>query len=439
MNLNAVLIIIVGGLGATAACWGFNARERLYALLAFALHVVASFGQTWLQEVYYLGVSDAIGYQRAGESIARLLDYDFWGFAPELVKLFLHVQTAFSFPLSGEGSGTGTAAAVAGAFAYIAGPTLLDLCLVTTWISWFGLVCWYRVAREELPAREHMAAMLGLMFVPSAVFWGAAFAKEALVIGGFGVLGLSTYRLLRNGRWSYLPGLAIGLLVVAMIKPYTLFPFILGVSTFIYVSRASAEGAPVHFRPLYGALAVAVAIAGVSAMGTAFPEYSAENISGTFRDQQQSWDENNGGSTIARVGADSEGLSQQASLLPLALVNSFFRPAIFEANGGPALGAALETTLLFLAVVALMDGKGGVTRTLTSSPLLAASTVFIFVFAAAVGLTTSNLGSLSRYRVPMVPFCATVLLIIHQRRREMRMALRTAENPFAYHRRKRAT
>ena len=393
-------------------------------MLAFALHVVCSFAQTWLHEVYYGGVSDALGYRRAGASIAQLLDYDFWGFAPEVVKLFLHLETRFAFELFGEGSSTGTAAAVAGAFAYISSPSLIDLCLITSWISWVGQLCWYRVAREELPAREHGAALLGCLFVPSAIFWGAAFAKEALVMGGFGILGLSSYRLLRNRRFLYLPGIAFGVMVVAMLKPYTLVPFVLAVSTFIYVSRARAAHTAFRFRPTYAIVALTVAVAGVAAMGSAFPEYSAENISQTLSTQQQSWDETAGGSTIARVGGDAQGIGQQVAYVPIALVNSFFRPAIFEANGGPALGAALETTLLAIAVIVLLDGKGAVVRTLTSSPLLAANTVFIFVFAIAVGLTTSNLGSLSRYRVPMLPFCATVLLVIHQRRRETIAATR---------------
>ncbi len=417
MDLSSLVIIVLGGVAALIACWGLTARERAYAIVAFVLHILASFGQLWVHRVYYTDGSDATGYLRAGEAIAKLLDYNFWGFAPEVVKLFFHFDTSFAFVLYGEGGSTGTAAAVAGAFAYVSSPSLIDLFLITTWISWFGQLCWYRIAREELPSSEHTLALLGCMYVPSAIFWGAAFAKEALVMGGFGVLGLSTYRLLRHRRLAYLLGIIFGVLVVAMLKAYTLVPFVLAVSTFLFVSRARSSHDAVKLRPAYTMLAVVVAVAGVAAMGSAFPEYSAENISHTLTSQQQSWDESLGGSTIARVGGDADGIGQQLAYIPVALINSFFRPTLFEANGGPAVGAALETTLLAIAVLALLNGKGAVLRTLTSSPFLAASAVFIFVFAVAVGLTTSNLGSLSRYRVPMLPFCTVVLLIIHRRKR----------------------
>jgi hypothetical protein len=44
--------------------------------------------------------------------------------------------------------------------------------------------------------------------------------------------------------------------------------------------------------------------------------------------------------------------------------------------------------------------------------------VFAVVLGLGTGLATANLGSLSRYRAPMVPYLATFLVVV--RRREMR-------------------
>jgi hypothetical protein len=320
-------------------------------------------------------------------------------------------------------------------FVFVAGPSLLALNLITTWISWFGQVCWYRVAREELPATDKTAAIVGMMLVPSVVFWGAAFAKEALVLGAFGVLGLSTYRVLRSRQLHFVAGIAIGGVGVALLKPYTLLPFVLAVGAFIYADRAWRTEGALRIRPAYLLVAAALSVGGVAAFVAAFPEYEPENLAETVSHQQAAWDANNGGSTIERVGGEATTGTQQLPLAPLALANSLFRPFFFEARGAPALGAAAETTLLALLSLWLLANGRAAARALPRAPFLVASVIFVLVFAFAVGLTTSNLGSLSRYRVPMMPFYATVLLVLGGRVRES-LATRKVRAPLLASRRR---
>jgi len=43
--------------------------------------------------------------------------------------------------------------------------------------------------------------------------------------------------------------------------------------------------------------------------------------------------------------------------------------------------------------------------------------VFVMAFGIAVGLASSNLGTLSRYRSPLVPFFVVLLLVLGKPRR----------------------
>ncbi len=61
-------------------------------------------------------------------------------------------------------------------------------------------------------------------------------------------------------------------------------------------------------------------------------------------------------------------------------------------------------------------------ETIKKSPLLLFCIAFVGSFAVCVGLATSNLGSLSRYRVPMMPFYATLLLVLLQKARTQKVA-----------------
>jgi hypothetical protein len=306
--------------------------------------------------------------------------------------------------------------AIAGVFALIVGPSLLSMCLLSTWISWFGQLACYRVAREVTEPDDQKAALVAFFLVPSVIFWGAAFAKEALVFGALGLLILSTHRALRQGRWAYLAGVVIGGGVVLFVKPYTLVPYVVGVAAFTYVDLARRGALSVRLRPLYLALAAGVALGGVVAVGTVFPAYSAEKFTETVANQREAWQDISGGSNM-EDSEEARTLLQQVKVLPLALVTALFRPAVFEAKNALALGAALETTVLSVGVLSLLGARR---RRLAgsgflSSPVLVFCVVFVVIFGAAVGLVTRNFGSLSRYRMPMMPFYVFVVLAARRR------------------------
>src|SRR5208283_5267449 len=123
------------------------------------------------------------------------------------------------------------------------------------------------------------------------------------------------------------------------------------------------------------------------------------------------------GSGEARGGWD------QMKFAPLAVVNAFFRPVVFEARNGPMLGAALENTILTIALLQILFGRtrAVVLKTIGRSPLLFAAIVFCGAFGLGVGLATANLGTLSRYRMPMMPFYVTTLLVLRYEGKKMRV------------------
>jgi hypothetical protein len=159
-------------------------------------------------------------------------------------------------------------------------------------------------------------------------------------------------------------------------------------------------------------------------MGSLFPEYAPETISASFADRQEGWQQVDAGSTVELGSGKARMPIQQLQFVPIALVTSLFRPSIVDVRNPPTFFAAIESTLLALGVLSLFgaDGRATVRRVFLRVPLLVFSGVFVLVFAIAVGLATSNLGSLSRYRMPMMPFYATILLVLRERMRETKAA-----------------
>jgi hypothetical protein len=91
------------------------------------------------------------------------------------------------------------------------------------------------------------------------------------------------------------------------------------------------------------------------------------------------------------------------------------------------LVSALETTALTIlfASILLRRNLGDFRRELANQPFLVFCVVFVVGFGLAVGLGSSNLGTLSRYRSPLLPFFVVLLLVLRKPSRALAPA-RTA-------------
>ena len=90
------------------------------------------------------------------------------------------------------------------------------------------------------------------------------------------------------------------------------------------------------------------------------------------------------------------------------------RPLPFEAHNLTSGLAALEMSAMLLAlIVAVVRARpAGFFRTLRESPVLLFALIFALVSAAPIGLATTNFGTLSRYRAPIIPFYAGFVAIL---------------------------
>ncbi len=111
---------------------------------------------------------------------------------------------------------------------------------------------------------------------------------------------------------------------------------------------------------------------------------------------------------------EDSGVQSQLLLAPIALPTALFRPFIFEVRNPMMLLNALETTaLLFLTIRVLF--RGGLVRVrdaIAGNPTLVFSLLFSLILGTAVGLASTNLGSLSRYRMPFMPFFVGLILVL---------------------------
>jgi hypothetical protein len=203
--------------------------------------------------------------------------------------------------------------------------------------------------------------------------------------------------------------MAAGASPLMLIKPYVLFPVVLAGGAWYYWSR-SLERGRVRIQPARLVVAAALGIGGIVLLGERFPEYSLDN----FAEQSAALQElgRQGGSAFTLTSETPATLAGQFAYAPAALLTSLFRPFLFEVHNLPSLVNALETTVLTLLFLRLLFTRtfSSVWRQIADSPLLVFCVVFVVGFGIAVGLASSNMGTLSRYRVPLLPFFVVLLL-----------------------------
>jgi hypothetical protein len=91
-------------------------------------------------------------------------------------------------------------------------------------------------------------------------------------------------------------------------------------------------------------------------------------------------------------------------LAPQAINVSLFRPYIWEVNNPLMALAALESFALLIITLYVFATARARTFRYFFKPDVIFCLVFALIFAFAVGVSTYNFGTLSRYKIPLVPF-----------------------------------
>ena len=86
--------------------------------------------------------------------------------------------------------------------------------------------------------------------------------------------------------------------------------------------------------------------------------------------------------------------------------------------------------LLFISILFTRNLRS-VRRQIAADPFLVFCLVFVIAFGIAVGLASTNLGTLSRYRSPILPFFVVALIVLRKPLAARPTATRPGEAPEA--------
>ena len=417
--MSVLLAILIGGVALLLAMRGLDRVVRKYVFLLFVGHVLGAVANVWLYDDYY-GYGDIDRYTLYGKLLSQLLSTDFERFFPQVMRVVFHMENTLPFEELANGGATGTLCGITGLCMFVVGQDKLAVCVLFSTFSLVGQLGLYKVVREVTPTSEHMSGLITTLFVPSVVFWSSGIQKEAAAIGFLGILCWGAFSLTQRRLISGALQVTLSVIGLGTIKPYILFPFVISVGAWLFTVRGGKKRWTTR-SIAYSVMAALTGAIGIFLLGKVFPQFSIEGVGETAAHLQGAGEgvRTANDSSFSIGDANETSLSGQAQFIPFGLFNSLFRPLLFEVRGPVILVAALEmtvVTVLCFIIVSRMR-KQSVRDEIRTSPLLVFCLVFVVAFGGGVGLATTNMGTLSRYRMPMMPFYATALLLSYRRSR----------------------
>ena len=399
-----------------------NVYTRPYFIPALTLKFVGAIALGLIYTFYYSG-GDTINYYKHASIVYHAFGDSFgsgWklvttngDYDPSLAK---YTSQMYWY---GRGSNEYFVIRIASVFALLSFNTYSVMALFFAIVSFSGMWALFMTFAKVRPA-IYKELGVAVFFVPSVFFWGSGLMKDSLCLGALGWVFYAFYRGAiekRNLLRCFIIG---GLAAVAIIstKIYIILAFVPPALLWVFNennSRITNTTLRLVARPFFlliGGVISFFAVTRLTAGDKRFDlskigELSKVNTEYLYRVSQA---QNGSGYTLGKL--DGSILSI-VKLSPQAVITTLFRPFLWEAHNPIMLLSALEAAY-FLFFTLRIFYRSGVWRTLrlvATTPVLTLCFVFALVFAIAVGTSTSNFGTLVRYKIPLIPFYLCGLLI----------------------------
>ncbi len=258
---------------------------------------------------------------------------------------------------------------------------------------------------------------LGILFLPSIFFWGSGLLKDTLTLSALGFLFYSLTEIVIWRKRVVLNAVVILIMtwVIYVVKIYIILSFIPAVFVWLYFQFQKSINSTFLRYALAPVLLMILAFSGFLAVQTLSSEsrrYSLDKVLITAEETAK-WNyyvsEQQGGSGYSLGDYDFSPSGLARKFVP-ATLTAIFRPTIIEARNPVMILTALEN--LVISILILLSLTKLKPKLFQSNPILMLAIVFVILFSFSVGVTTYNFGALSRYRIPMLPFLTSVLIII---------------------------
>lgn len=383
--------------------------ERKIILWAAAVKLLASLVYS-LYSFILLPDADTMSYHIIGVSSAQLASSN-WNHYIALYPFFSLLQ----------GEATSRMMGLSGLVHFFAFNSFLASSFIYAAMGLVGQILLYRTFVEEYPdPRLRRWWRWGILFLPSFTFWSSGLIKEPLGVLGLGCAVWGFQSLLTKIRLSGILCLLAGIYVLLLFRPQVVPILLAAALPWILQHRettAAATGKTPLSLPSAGRTILIVStLICLILLWQSQGRYIMEQLPTALMKDRAVYQ------TIEANTTDRGGVVANASwssLLkawPGATFYTLYRPILWEGLRSPLLLiAAVENFVLLLLTLrafGMVVIRPAILKQALGSPLFLTSILFVALFTLGLGVSTPNLGTISRYRLPAMPFFIAVLAII---------------------------
>ncbi|NOZ47371.1 MAG: hypothetical protein GXO79_11405 [Chlorobi bacterium] len=287
--------------------------------------------------------------------------------------------------------------------------------------NYSGIWRLYRLFVEKFPEMKPQLA-IAILFMPSLIFWGSGILKDSFTISAGGWFVYSYYRITmkRKNIFTSILMLIISSYVLIAIKPYIFFSLLIGL-----VVWYTADLVNKFKKPFFKVLVSPIIILMVWGLGSVLVMYFGTLVGGAYKDidtliekavvtQDDLKREYYQGNSFD-IGVINPTIKGVLSKYPEAVTAGLFRPFIWESRNPVMFLAGVENLFLMVLLLFIIFSLGPIKilKATFKDSLLLSSLVFSLSFAFSIGLSTSNFGSLVRYKIPLIPFFVSYLFVVY--------------------------
>jgi hypothetical protein len=297
--------------------------------------------------------------------------------------------------------------------------TYIPIALLFAHLSYTGIWAMYRTFVKIYPNLIRPLAM-AFLFIPSTFVWGSAIFKDTVCMFGLGWMVYTSFRIFIDRDFSLKNFFLLGIsfYLIAVIKIYILLAFLPALALWILMTFShQIRIASVRF--LVRLLVIGVVIGAFVLISRSFSKelnrYSLDKITSTI-ESTRGWIVYASGEegSAYDLGTVDASLGGMLSKFPAAVNVTLFRPFLWEVKKPIMLLSALESMMFFILLL-IVFYRNGVLKTFVTifkNPNLLFFFAFTLIFAFAIGISTGNFGTLSRYKIPCMPFFAAFLIVL---------------------------
>lgn len=409
--------------------------NRKYFIPALTVRIIGALAAGFIYQFYY-GGGDTFAYHTHGSRIIweAFLDSPLKGFDllfsngqhhPETYSYSSQIwyfRDQKSFPII-------RVAAVLDLFTFSTYSATAVLFSVIAFIgAWALFTSFYKLYPDF-----HRWLAISCLFIPTVFFWGSGIFKDTLTLAALELATFFVFKIFNDRKvsWVYVVTILFCCWIIYSIKIYILLTFLPAIVMWIFIRNMADVRSfmlKILLLPFTLVLAVVIGYYGIQKVAEDDPRYNLEQIAETAKitayDIRYGWGARTGEGSGYTLGELDGSFGSMIRLAPQAINVSLFRPYIWEVRNPLMLLSAFEGLILLgLTVYVLFKTR---TNLLTSlgQPEILFCLMFSIVFAFSVGVSTYNFGTLSRYKIPLLPYYLIGIgLIYYCWKREIKLSL----------------